>query len=283
MTEITLIGLGAMGSALARALLAGGRVVTVWNRTAAKMEPLVALGAGTAASLLEAVEASPVIMVCIDNHDTTRSLLGTPDIGPRLHGKTLIQLSTGTPREARDAEAWVREYGADYLDGAIMVYPQSIGREDALILASGAKLVFERCRPLLICLGGDLRHVGENVGAAAALDLALLSEHFGKVMGTIHGARLCEAEHVEIDQFAMALPEGESRDIARIIHSGDFANPGATMSVWYEGLRRVQGQARDASISGEVPDFVASLFRRAIAAGHGGEDIAALVKALRDA
>ncbi len=102
MSEISMIGLGAMGSALARALLKSGHGLTVWNRTPQKMEPFAALGAETAESALEAVQASPLIMVCIDNYAATKQLLSSDDVAPHLAGRTVIQLGTGTPKEARD-------------------------------------------------------------------------------------------------------------------------------------------------------------------------------------
>ena len=75
MTEITCIGLGLMGSALARALLAAGHRVTVWNRSPGKAEALVGLGAEEATSFSEAVAASPVVLICIDSYASTRALL----------------------------------------------------------------------------------------------------------------------------------------------------------------------------------------------------------------
>ena len=52
MSEVSVIGLGAMGSALVRALLRAGHRVTVWNRTSAKAEPLVREGAGRRATVI---------------------------------------------------------------------------------------------------------------------------------------------------------------------------------------------------------------------------------------
>ena len=59
MSDISTLGLGLMGSALARSLVKGGHGVTVWNRSPAKMQPLVDMGAAPAASVAAAVEASP--------------------------------------------------------------------------------------------------------------------------------------------------------------------------------------------------------------------------------
>jgi len=287
MSEISMIGLGAMGSALARAQIAAGRSVTVWNRTAGKMEPLVALGAEPSESVAQAVAASPLIMVCVNNYATTKAFLSGDDAVPHLAGRTVIQFSTGTPKEARDSEAWLNACGANYLDGAIDSYPGGIGDEDGRILVCGSDAAYRRSRPFLSCLGGDLRYLGENVAAANTLDLAELSHSLGKYAGLLHGARLCEAEGVGQDLLASLFEEGDrARELAEIVHAGDFRlgalYDGATVRVWDEVVERLQSQARDAGMSSELPDFLSSLFKRAVAAGHGGEDVAALVKVLRD-
>jgi len=282
MSDITVIGLGSMGSALARALLQARHGVTVWNRTSAKMQPLLALGAEGAASVAAAVQASPLVMICVDNYGVARRLLGADEVSAQLGGRTLIQLSTGTPREARDSERWVRDHGADYLDGAIMAYPEKIGRADTLILLAGAQAAFDRCQPYLECLGGDLRHLGPNVGMAAAIDFGLLSRTLGLFIGAVHAARICESEGVGMDLFASALPETDrAKWLIQTIHKAAYENPGATIRTWEAALQRIQEQARDARINSEVPDFVSNLFKRAIAAGDGEKDVAALINVLR--
>ncbi len=287
MSEISVIGLGAMGSAIARALLKAGDSVAVWNRTPQKMEPLATLGAEKVERVVDAVQASPVIMVCIDNYAATNQQMGSDDVVPHLSGRTVIQLSTGTPEEARDSEAWLKDCGGDYLDGAIDSYPDGIGAADGRILVAGSKPAFARCKAFLECLGGDLRYLGENVGAAAALDLAELSVSLGKYVSFAHGARLCEAEGVGVDLFASLFDEGDRvRELAEIVHAGDYAlgslYAGTTIGVWKGVVQRLKAQADDANINSELPDFFSRIFNRAVAAGHGEEDVAALIKVFRD-
>ena len=149
MSAISVIGLGAMGAALAQAQLKAGHSVTVWNRTPQKMEPLAALGAMIAENVVDAVQASPLIMVCIDNYTATNKLLRTDDVVHHLSGRTVIQFSTGTPQEARESEAWLADLGADYLDGAIMCYPNSIGAPESLILIGGKQSAFASAESFL--------------------------------------------------------------------------------------------------------------------------------------
>ena len=72
-TDVTVIGLGAMGTALAGALLDAGRKVTVWNRSVEKSQPLVDRGAGVASDLREAIQASPRSVICLTNYSTISS------------------------------------------------------------------------------------------------------------------------------------------------------------------------------------------------------------------
>lgn len=287
MSDISMIGLGAMGTALAKAQVKAGHEVTVWNRSPQRMTPLVELGAKGAQSVAAAVQASPFIMICIDNYAATSALLRAGDVAIHLAGRSVIQLSTGTPSEAREAEAWLMARGAAYLDGIIEAYPDGIGAADAQLLFSGSKAIFEASRPFLRCLGGDLRFVSEHVGAANALDLADLSWSLGRYVGFAHGARLCESEGVDLDLFAARHPEGHRiRELAEIVHAGAFElgslHPGASIRVWEECIQRLQSQARGAGISSEFPDNISGIFKRAIVAGYGDEDLAALIKVLRE-
>ena len=282
MSDVTMVGLGAMGSAIARALLNAGHSVTVWNRTHRKTEPFVASGADAPEELAEAVEASPVVLVCIDSYSSTRRLLEENLVLSHLSGRTLVQLSTGSPQEARDSEAWVSTTGADFLVAAIMPYPDGIGADDAQILFAGPQHVYERCKPLLDCLGGDLRYLGQSIGAAATLNMALLTHELCVYLGALHGAQICRSEGIGVDVLSSMFHENDwARHLTQVIHAGAYDNPGATIEVWRDALRAIEEQAGDRGINAEVPGFVAALLERAIAAGLGGKDIAALIEVLK--
>lgn len=70
-----MVGLGAMGSALARAFLGAGHKVTVWNRTQTKMEALLNLGANGRSEIAGAIKASTIIVFCIDNYEIAKTLI----------------------------------------------------------------------------------------------------------------------------------------------------------------------------------------------------------------
>lgn len=282
MSQLSLIGLGAMGSALARAFLGAGHDLTVWNRSPDKMAPIVTAGASGAGSLPEAVAASPIVVVCIDNYAATRSLLERSGAVPALSGRTVVQLSTGAPAEAREAETWFGERGAQYLDGAIMPYPEEVGDAEAQFLFAGPETAYATCRPYLECLGGDLRYLGANVAAAAVMDMALLTRDLSLYLGVIHGVCLCESENVEVGTYSSLYADRHpAKGLIETIRTEVFDVPGATVDVWLAAIGKIQAQARAAGISSEVPDFIAGFFKRAAAMGYGGEDTAAIVKVLR--
>ena len=286
MSDITVIGLGSMGAALARVLVTTEYGVTVWNRTPEKMDPIIAIGANGEANIADALRASPLIMVCIDNYLATRTLLEAEDVVHHLSRRTLIQFSTGTPKEARESETWMKGCGGDYLDVAIRAYPERIGAADARLLIAGPNVVFEKYEAVLRCLGGDLRYLGENIGSAAALDLAVLSYSLAKHVGIAHATHLCEVEGVGVDQFASLFPKGDrARELAEIVHAESYElqslYDGASVRVWEEVTQRLQAQARDAEMNSELPDFVSSIFKRAMSSGLGEEDLAALIKVFR--
>jgi 3-hydroxyisobutyrate dehydrogenase-like beta-hydroxyacid dehydrogenase len=289
MSDVSVIGLGAMGSALARALLRAGHQVTVWNRTAAKAAPLLSDGAAMAASAATAVGASPVVIVCVDDYDVTRAILGAGDVVAALPGRTVVQLSTGSPQEARTAEAWVWERGAAYLDGAILAHPDEIGTPPAAIFVAGAPSTFRAVEPLLGALAGNVVHLGEQIGAASALDGAALSFVLGGLLGALHGARICEVEGLRVDVFGGMLGSfvpvlaGVLQDVGARIQENRFDDSHAALKTYATAAARLVQQARESRIDGEFPAFVDRVCRRGLAAGLGGEDIAALVKVLRGA
>ena len=125
--EVTVIGTGRMGSALATALYKKGFSTTVWNRTSSKTIALARQGIRVAQSLKAAAMMSDVIIVNVSDYSTTQQLLQDPGVASALAGRVLVQLSSGTPQEARHMESWAKQHGIAYLDGAIMSYPNGIG------------------------------------------------------------------------------------------------------------------------------------------------------------
>ena len=237
-------------------------------------------GAVAAASPIEAVSASPIVLICITNYTDSLELLGAPEIRAILPGRTIVQLTTGTPQEARNAEAWHRRAGTLYLDGAILSGPHNIGKPDCMILYAGPPDAYRRAEPILVSLGGATRYIGESIGSAAALDFAWLSMLYGLFLGVAHGARICAAEGVHGLYPTVFPTTPHAQWVAGIIEQGAYANPGATLTTWRAALNMIQRQAMEAGMTSEVPDFAAGILDRAVARGLGDEHIAAITKVI---
>lgn len=276
-----------MGATIARLLLGAGYRVTVWNRTAARAEPLVREGAILAPDPASAVAASPVSVVCVYDYRATNEILASAEVEKALVGRLLVQLTTGGPQEARDAEAWAHGRGAAYLDGAIQAAPEQMGRPDTTLLVSGAEAAFRRGEPVLRVLGGNVKYLGANVGAAAAMDLATLSYVYGTALGFFQGVLFAEAEGFGADEYGAIVAEiapgsGEFlKHEGAVIRSGDFSVSQSPLSISVEATERIARAARDAGIDAAFPEFVSGVLRRADEAGYGEEEAAAIIKVLR--
>lgn len=94
--RVAVIGLGAMGFALAATILHSGAKVRVWNRTPAKSTTLRELGAIACATASEAISESDFVVVCVSDYPAWSSIVDKQDLGQALTNRTLIQLTTGT-------------------------------------------------------------------------------------------------------------------------------------------------------------------------------------------
>lgn len=286
--EVCVIGLGAMGAALAQALLAANHCVTVWNRTASKCTPLGKAGGRIASSVAEAVDTSQVVLVCVADYDASDALLRTPEVAARLKGKTLIQFTTGTTQEAQDAAAWARAHGVVYLDGTIEGYPKDIGTRDGAILYTGSRLSFDALRPVLASLSGNVFFVGEEFGTAAVLDGAIIgSFSLVATLGFLYGAALCEAEGVSLDTYlSIALARtpfiaDNLRMSVQMIESGDYSGRQAVLDTWAVGIGKLVEHSRAIGMDSSFIQEVWARLQQAITMGHGQHELAAVFECFR--
>lgn len=284
-SDVTVLGLGTMGRALAGALLTGGARVTVWNRTAGRADDLAGRGATVAGSVARAVGASPTVVVCLLDHASVHDVLDP--VAGLLAGRVLVELTTGTPEQARELTGWAERHGADALDGGIMAVPPTIGTPEAFVLYSGPRAVFDRQRPLLDLLG-DSVFAGEEPGRAALQDLALLSAMYGMIGGVLHAYALAGAGGVAAGELAPLLGrwlggtsgfvDGAAAPIDSGDHARDVVSNLAMQAAAYPGLVEVS-RAHGVDPALLVP--LGELVRRRVEDGHGHEDITGVVELLR--
>lgn len=282
MSDITIIGLGLMGSAIVRAFKMAEVSQTVWNRSPQKAEAIETDNVAAAKTLPDAVLASPVSIICVDDPRSVFTLFADGLVEPLLDGRTIVQLSTCLPKQAREAATWLATKNAGYLDGAIHCGPDDLGTRNGKLLISGPSATFRQIAGLLDHLGGEVNHVGDQIAAASTLDLAWLSTRFGEFMGMLHAANVCETEGIEIEKFVSMFPnDARIQHHVGTIRDGSYDQRSATLSVWRASLELLRQQAIDADMNAEFPDFVGNLFDQAMRAGLGEEHVMALFKVLR--
>lgn len=271
-----------MGSALARALFNKGFSTTVWNRTPSKTEPLARLGIRVAPSLQAAAMASGVVIVNVVDYNTTLQLLQAPEVASELSGKILVQLSSGTPQEARRMESWAMQRKISYLDGAIMSYPSGIGTPECTIFYSGPEESFARVKPLLLALGGNPMFVGAAIGHASALDLAGLTFVLGAMFGFVQGCVVSDEEGLPDGAFAQSIQAllpvmgGILDAIAARIPKKDYSGDEATLEAWSIGPKELIEWAKDRRMDLSIANAQMSLFEKALKADQGQADFSYL-------
>ncbi|MGY5080432.1 NAD(P)-dependent oxidoreductase [Streptomyces nigrescens] len=284
-TPVTVLGLGAMGSALAGAFVGAGHPTTVWNRTPGKAEDLVARGAVRADTVAEAVAASPLVIVCVVDYAAAHEIL--EPAGPRLSGRVLVNLTSDTPERARSAAAWAAGHGIDYLDGSVMVPTTDVGQPGATLLYSGSRKAFETYKETLKVLGGRAAYLGDDHAMAAVYDLALLAFFYSAMAGLVHAFALAGAESVPAEEFvpftgAIAdilppLAAGMAQDLDRGVLRGDQDN----IVMEAAGMAHIIEASVDRGINTDVLAAVKGLADRTIAAGHGKAGFLSIIEEMR--
>lgn len=281
---VTVIGLGSMGAALATALLDRGHPTTVWNRTADKAAPLVERGARLAATPEEAVAASELILACVLDHDALHTVLDP--VAGTLAGKSLINLTSGSPEQARDFTAWAGAHGADHLDGAIMTTPPGVGSQEVMFLYSGSPAVFEAHRATLAALGDPL-HLGTDAGLASLYDIALLSLMWATMTGWLHGTALVGAEGAKASEFTplairwLGTVNHFLTRYAGQVDEGSYPGDDATVDVQIAAIGHLLHAAADRGVNNELPELLKGMMERAAAKGHGADSYASLIEVLK--
>jgi 3-hydroxyisobutyrate dehydrogenase-like beta-hydroxyacid dehydrogenase len=281
---VTIIGLGAMGTALAGAYLAAGHPTTVWNRTPGRADDLVARGAVELHEVAGAVAASPLVIVCVLDYPAVREVLDP--IGAVLSGRVLVNLTNGTPAQARETATWAANRGADYLDGGIMAVPPGIGTPAAFLLYSGSEQAFTAYRRELDLLGAA-SYLGTDPGLAALHDLALLTGMYGMFAGFVHAFALVGSEKIRATEFASLLAPwlhamlSELPRWAERIDTGDHTTAVvsnlAMQATAFPNLIQV---SRDQGVRPDLMVGMQALLDRALSAGHGDADLTVLVELL---
>lgn len=283
---VTVIGLGLMGQALAEAFVKAGHPTTVWNRTAQKADDLVAQGATLAGSVREAVEASPLVVVCVSDYDAVHALLDP--LEGALKGRVLVNLTTGTSTQARESAEWAAQRELAYVEGVIMAIPPDIATENAVLLYSGPKEAFERHEATLKALGeAGTIYLDTDHGLSALYDMSLLSIMWSILNSFLHGAALLGTAKVKATTFAplantmINVITSYVTAYAPQIDEGEYPAGDATNHVHKAAIEHLIEESETLGVNAELPKFYKTFIDRAFEAGHAENGYAALIEQFR--
>ena len=173
MAVLGFIGLGAMGSRMARRLLDAGHAVVGYNRTVAKAAPLVAAGMKLASSPRQVAEAAEVIFSMVSNTEALEAVAhGDEGVLAGLRaGATWLEMSTVSPVATRRLAEAAAARGATLLDAPVSGSAVTVEQGQLSFMVGGDPAALERVRAYLLAIGPTITHVGP-LGLAATMKIA---------------------------------------------------------------------------------------------------------------
>jgi 3-hydroxyisobutyrate dehydrogenase-like beta-hydroxyacid dehydrogenase len=225
-------------------------------------------------------------VVCVVNYDAADAILRRDPVTDALKGRTVVNLSADTPDRARDTAAWAGEHGIRYLDGAIMTPTTTIGTPEAVFLHSGPEELYREHRPILDALGGTHTHLGDEIGRAAAYDIALLDIFWTAMAGYVHALAIAKAEGVtarELAPFAKgigAILPPIFEHSAEEMDGGSFSGEGNPLTSAASSMAHIVQASEAHGIDAGVMRAAEGLARRTIGLGHGGDGFTRIAEVL---
>ncbi|MFF2550163.1 NAD(P)-dependent oxidoreductase [Nocardia sp. NPDC058058] len=283
-TPVIVLGLGAMGQALAAAFVRAGVPTTVWNRSAGKDIDLVAAGAVRAETVAEAIGGGGLIISVLLDHASVHEQLDP--VAAQLAGRQWVNLTSTAPEESRELAAWAARHDIEFLDGGIMAIPSMIGTPGSAIFYSGARELFDTHRGVLELLG-SAEYFGDDAGAAALNDFALLASMYQMFAGFSHGAALAGTGGLSATEFAARAVPFLSAMVQGLpaygatIDSGAYAAEVQHLAFQKSALDALVRASKDARVAPDLLEPIAALVDRQVRAGHGGMAFARTIEELR--
>ena len=287
-SPVVVIGLGPMGQAMTRTLLAAGHPVTVWNRTAGRADGVVRDGATLAATPGEAVEASDLVILSLTDYQAMYDVLDSATAS--LAGRTLVNMSSDTPDRTREAATWAAGHGATFLTGGVMVPAPMVGTEAARVYYSGSDEVMEKHLATLTLLGTP-EHLGEDPGLAQLMYQAQLTVFLTSLSGLMQATAMLGAAGRQARQ---ALPEllrtvesigdmvraGEE-DPGVALDAGEHPGDLSTVTMMGATADHIVETSTLLGLDLALPQAVRAHYLQAIKDGHGSDNWTRIIDSIR--
>jgi 3-hydroxyisobutyrate dehydrogenase-like beta-hydroxyacid dehydrogenase len=279
--DASVVGLGAMGGAIARALISAGKRTAIWNRDPRKARELRAAGALWAPDASSALREAPLVILIVTDADAAEAVLDRAgDLA--CAERVLVFLGSATPQQAATLSARVSACGGQLLLGTIMAYPREIGLRDATILYSGPREAFDRHVATLEVLAGRSVYVGPSAVDAKMLSWPLYVQFFTAVSGFFEGAALARTMGMSAGSYARwvvdTLGPFYARhvvDLGRRLDEEDFGGDQATLDVEAHAANAMVDLLTVAGVDAPTTAAYQSHIQRALEAGYGRRSVAA--------
>lgn len=285
--NVGFIGLGIMGQGMAHNLLKAGFPLTVWNRTAGKMDSLVKAGAQAGKDPADVAARSEVIVICVsDTPDVEAVILGEGGVlaGARA-GSLVVDCSTISPTVTQKLAKALAEKQVAMLDAPISGGSEGAVQGTLSIMVGGAAKDFERALPVFEAMGKKITHVGTN-GAGQTVKLVNQILVVGNALAMCEGLLFAQAGGVDLEKTLEAVSAGAagswmlSNRGPQIIRR-DW-RPGFTIDLQEKDVRLVLGAADDLGVPLPGTALIHQLYRTLQARDLGSEGNHALIKALEN-
>src|SRR5258706_6855148 len=275
------IGLGAMGSSMARNLHRAGLLKGVWNRTAARAHQLAAeLGCAAPATAALMARESEVLVMCVSADQDVLALVAS--VAPELQpGSIVIDCTTAGADTARTAAAQLAARSVGFLDAPVSGGVEGAARGTLAIMVGGDAAVLERARPVLQAMGTTITHFRPHgAGQAAKATNQIMAA--GIIRADAEALAVAGSQGLALDKVIRKLGRGGAGNL-------DLGPPGPFMQRGaYPAGFRIRLHQKDLNIcremarakGAELPVVEAALreYAQLIAAGHGDEDVSALFR-----
>ena len=285
MQRIGFIGLGIMGRGMTANLLKAGFDVTVWNRTIARMDELVAQGAHAAAGPADVAARCDIIVVCVsDTPDVQAVVLGEQGvINGATPGSLVIDCSTISPQATQEIAKALAQNGVHMLDAPVSGGSEGAAKGTLSIMVGGAAEQFERALPVFQAMGKTVTHVGD-IGAGQTVKLVNQVLVVGNCLAMCEALMLAQAGGVDLQKTYTAISQGAAgswmfTNRAPQIMRRDW-RPGFSIDLQEKDLRLVMDAADQFGVPLPATALIFQFYRTLQAQGLGGEGNHALVKAL---
>ena len=285
MANLGFIGLGRMGRHMAANLIKAGHSVTLHNRSQAVVDELVAQGGRRASSPAEVARNARVLFTCLTTPDVVESILREALEGAQP-GDIFVDHSTIGVADAKRIAAMCAAKGVQFLDAPVSGGPWGAEAGTLTIMCGGDEAAYEAVLPYLQAEGKKLYHLGP-VGAGTVVKLC------NNLLVGIHTAAMAEAFVLgtkagvdpkvlyEIVSSATGGSAQIERNIPKFVFPGNF-DAAFSIEHLHKDVALAVNLGKDEKVRMVLGAMTQQLLEEARAAGHGGEDEAALIRPLED-